>query len=463
MAYRPRSDCKAETRTNRPHETCPRCDEVAGAGICPKAGAVGHFALEFHQTFVLCIGVSCHRHRTGYWPPAVHARLVVFDATELDDQLAQSTGLRVARLLGIGEWKRQEEEEPKDWAKRRGFTGVTPTFRYQCHRLVTLLASLQLVAEAARRGLESVLVLEGDVRPLSNRPEYDMPASEVAALGATLRHHPWSIVRLHGYFWSFHKQCSSIKCLRKRREPAGSSYGPPRVTKHRLPKKRLGAAAWSNATFFGEGACPAECTCRPVGEPVHACVLSRRRNCTRACEIAPAPPGTEGCVVKDTVAFAVHRRAFGAFAQQRRRALRALVAVADLVNAAGGNVSALDKTWGLGEVEWRDALPWFDVWLPTSFPNIYVLPSVAVQQIKQADAETTIHFSEHCFYRALDSAPPSTPGTELLRNEKELEAFKAGPEGACVEKSCRGGGARNDKRSQRHTPVLRRYVRSVPS
>ena len=52
VQYRPRSSCVSETKRRTPHETCPRCDEVAGAGICPEAGAVGNFALEFAESKV---------------------------------------------------------------------------------------------------------------------------------------------------------------------------------------------------------------------------------------------------------------------------------------------------------------------------------------------------------------------------------------------------------------------------
>jgi len=377
VQYRPRSSCVTETKHRTPHETCPRCDEVAGAGICPEAGAVGNFALEFDRTFVLCAGLSCHRHRTGYWPPDVHSRLNLFEADELDSMLAVSAGPKVARLLGIGKYKFTGR-----WYEQPG----TAEFRYTRHRIVALLATLHLVKEAARRGLESVLILEGDVRPLSNLGLYSMAPDEVKALGHTLRRRPWSVLRLHGYFYPF---AFSRKGL------------------HRMP---------ANNGTFGPGECPAACACKPVGEPVHKCrqptrmrgrYPERGSRCVRACEIAPAASGTYGCVVKDTVAFAVHKRAYGAFLRQSHRAVEAIERVADQVTCNQGTCinknefEQLNETWGMSRSEWDAALPWFDVWLPQALPNIYIVPSIAAQQVKQGDADTSVHFAQHCLPQAL--------------------------------------------------------------
>ena len=253
--YVPRGDCTVEMRRRTPTATCPRCQEVAGAGVCPAPGSVGSLAREFDQVFVLCMGTSCLRHRTGYWPPGVHRKLTAFDAVDMDRTLSEEIGPQASQLLRIGANHSQHRSR------------ATPGESVLRHRVLALLAHLQLVAEAKRRGLQSVLILEADVRPLSNT-RYELQPDAVAEIADALRSREWSVLRLGGQFTEY---------------------------------------SWSR----NPAECPAGCACTPVTR--------------RTCEIRPPPAwGGAYCKVKDTVAYAVHRRAYGAFVSARHRALRAL-------------------------------------------------------------------------------------------------------------------------------------------
>ena len=95
-----------------------------------KAGSLGMLALEFDQIFVLCMGASCLRHRTGYWPPEVHQRLTVFDARDMDRTLSEQVGPNVSKLLNIGK------------AAVRRPNAAHNVLR---HRVLAFLATLQLV------------------------------------------------------------------------------------------------------------------------------------------------------------------------------------------------------------------------------------------------------------------------------------------------------------------------------
>ena len=320
VPYVPRGDCTVEMRQRTPTATCPRCQEVHGAGVCPAPGSVGSLALEFDQVFVLCMGAACLRHRTGYWPPEVHRKLTVFDAGDMDRTLSEEAGPQVSRLLNIGS-NRSMAKHPADNLLR--------------HRVLALLATLQLVVEAKRRGLQSVLILEADLHPLSNT-RYELQPDAVAGIADALRSRDWSVLRLGGQFWHY---------------------------------------SWSRKP----AACPTGCACTAVTN--------------HTCEIRPPAWGGEYCTVKDTVAFAVHHRAYGAFATARHRALRALH------RAVRTEAFAVNGTWGLPAEAFDGAwgeLPWFDMWLPATQPSIYVLPSIAVQQTKQGDVQSSVKFAAQC-------------------------------------------------------------------
>lgn len=186
------------------------------------------------------------------------------------------------------------------------------------------------------------------MRPLSDSPRFEMDEADLRALGAALQAHPWYVVRFGGYFWDY--------------------------AQHRHPQRT---------------ACPRECACTPLP------------NVRRACEVAAPADGARPCLVKEAVAVAVHRRAFSAFARTHRRAVHALRRAA---NATSVDSHVINSTWGLPDTAWDQGsgeLPWFDVWLATALPNIYVLPSVVTQQTKQQSVDTSVRFAAHCFPTAL--------------------------------------------------------------
>ena len=163
--------------------------------MCPAPGSLSRLALLFERTFVLCIGMNCMRHRTGYWPPAVHERLVVFDGHQLDGHLHRLAGpAAAARLLGVGSgstgslgWHQQSAATTRSLgmpvasmtAHAAGMAALgaptksastavqeqdTPAQRaWRAHRVLALLASLHMAHEARRRGLE--------VRPWLTEPK----------------------------------------------------------------------------------------------------------------------------------------------------------------------------------------------------------------------------------------------------------------------------------------------------
>ena len=151
---------------------------------------------------------------------------------------------------------------------------------------------------------------------------------------------------------------------------------------------RLGGQFWHHAWSRKPAECPAGCSCIAVTE--------------RACEIQPPRWGGEYCIVKDTVAFAVHQRAYGAFASTRQRALHALQRGVSQCAPACTMANVLNGTMGLPSEAFHSAwgdLPWFDMWLPATQPTIHVVPSIAVQQIKQGDITSSVKFKQQCFTR----------------------------------------------------------------
>ncbi|KAL1496841.1 hypothetical protein AB1Y20_014427 [Prymnesium parvum] len=183
--YAPRGDCAVAERRRKPSPRCPRCEEVAGAGVCPSPGSFSDFALLFNHTYVLCSArTTCRRHAYGYWPSRLHERMTLVDARRLDAELAATLGPSAARLLGI----------------RPAARGAPVWLRIVRHRILALLSSLRLVELAAAARRPHVLILEGDVRPV---PRHALSASALSSLRATLSLHPWTLVRPSGYFFHF--------------------------------------------------------------------------------------------------------------------------------------------------------------------------------------------------------------------------------------------------------------------
>ena len=346
------SSCEAAGRSSRFRATglgfpnCPRCQEVPGAGVCPSPGSLVEVMRSFDRTIVVCTGSTCARHTGGlYWPTDITQKLYVFDTKHID-QLVADHSTDIAQLLGLGS---PTEADPLVLPR------VSLDLKHSYHRIRTLLSAFETVLWADRIGLESVLIMEGDVRP---HPMSQLKQAEVAAFSEHLHVGNWSVVLLGGYFYH---------------------YG-----QHR-PRK---------------APCPAQCTCTPIptrhAKSTGSMVPSRSRS-IRFCEVASGVPADETgdiwtvaapCIVKDAVAFAVHRRAYPVFKRARDIALAALQEAVNITRQRRPGMQRLqpiNDTLGLSEELFNLALPWSDVWLPARLNNLYVLPVIVEQQMKQGE------------------------------------------------------------------------------
>ena len=288
-------------RTGKGWPGCPRCAEVPGAGVCPRPGTLEDVMLLFNRTAILCHSKNCERHRPSakYWSADVYSRLEIFEATRFDHELERRVyGSAVGELLGLrGKFARDPQ-------RSREFIGAW-------HRVRALLATLEVVHWAEQQGLDSVLVMEGDVRPV---PRNQLNQDEVQVLRARLQsaESRWSVVRLGGYFHSFSRYRGRVQ-----RDPSISSACPTECACSGGGR----AAAMSEALSAAQSGAAELTATHPLTK-----ALPR----PRLCEVA-APAATDGawntapfCNVKDSVAFAVHRSAYPTFRRARRLAVAAL-------------------------------------------------------------------------------------------------------------------------------------------
>ena len=143
----------------------------------------------------------------------MHRKLTAFDAFDMDRTLSEEIGPQASELLRIGSNRLHH---------RSRATAGDSVLR---HRVLALLAHLQLVVEANRRGLQSVLILEADVCPLSNT-RYELQPDAVAEIADALRSREWSVLRLGGQFTEYSWSRNPVEC------PAGCACTP--VTRHTL-------------------------------------------------------------------------------------------------------------------------------------------------------------------------------------------------------------------------------------
>ena len=284
----------------------------------------------------------------------------VIDGQDLDKALAKKLGPHAARLLGIDEPKELKRHAP-DW------------MRIARHRVLALFASLQVVELARAAQLPNALIFEGDVRPV---PSTALTADDISALRAYLAREEWQIVRPSGYFFDF--------------------------AQYRLRQQK-------------GRACPDQCQCEtPVGLR-RACVV--RRSSSHSLH--------DRCDVRDTVGFAASRATFPAFHKLRRTALEAF---SEMANAAAASQPSLlqpiNASFGWPAGPFNRLLPWFDKWLPARFDALYILPSIAVQQVRQGDVDTSRQFAKKCQAKASawsgTAAARATPrlATRCGRTEK---------------------------------------------
>jgi hypothetical protein len=209
------------------------------------------------------------------------------------------------------------------------------------HQVLALLSSLKIVDLARAAGRPNVLVLEGDVRPV---PRAALTTDDVVDLCSFVRAGEWEVIRPSGYFFDF-----------ARYRGGGRARG-----------------------------CPRQCRCARTTVQRGCLVLSSRQMQTR-------------CDVRDTVGFAAHARTFPVFRRMLRDVLRTVSEMASSDRAAHERETyPVNASFGWARPIFDARVPWFDKWLPARFDCLYILPSIAVQQTRQGDEETSASFRRHC-------------------------------------------------------------------
>lgn len=336
VEYAPRGNCVDAERRRVWSDTCPRCQEVPGAGVCPAPGTLADFMLLFNHTYVMCFGPeTCPRHRYGYWPIEVHRRMTVIDGHDLDRKLARRLGPHLAAWLGIS-------PSPHGSILGQSSIGEAPGWvRTLRHRVVALLSTLKVVDLARAAGLPNELVLEGDIRPV---PKFALNMDDISGLRSYMRESPWEVIRPSGYFFDF------------------SHYrGRGRARR-----------------------CPIQCQCAQT-------------TLKRACLVHRSTDIKTRCDVRDTVGFALHESTYPVFSKMRHEVLQTISEMASSTNSESMSPSyPINESFGLPHQIFEERMPWFDKWLPARFNSLYILPSIIVQQVRQGDTETSVSFQRHC-------------------------------------------------------------------
>ena len=189
-------------------------------------------------------------------------------------------------------------------------------------------------------------------------------------LGSELRQRPWEVIRPSGYF------------------------------RRTIPRNRSDTRA-----------CLPLCACHAIGRP-RGGLFSRDRaaagiGLSRVCEVDPQRgmrhddgSGAESipdlnlergdwCDVRNPDLYVVSRRSFVAFTRQRQRSLAAL-------RHAGRLHAARDRAGALAVLNNDSSLPYIDMWLAARFHNLFILPQLVVQQIRQFEASSSADFYSKC-------------------------------------------------------------------
>ena len=321
---------------------CPRCEERERAGVCPAPGTLGDVLSIFPRMYVLCVGGDCARHVGGYWPRSVSDRMRVIDIVALNVRLSHIAGQSLSPHLGIGG---QTPGNLELYAARK--------------RVLPLLAHLHAVHLAAREGVRGVVVLEGDIRPVPNNA---LSLNEVQQLRSGLTVHTWDVLRPSGYF--------------NRAFPRGVNSGTAK-------------------------SCLPACACHPVLQThMHRGPAKSPRTCeVLAQKGIDHDDGTSGegvpdfaapfCDVRNPDLYAASSRAFIAFSRLRSRALASLRRAGELHSQ--GYIKAAQA-----ELENTTNFPYIDMWIAARFNNLFILPQLAVQHIRQGEAYTSALFAARC-------------------------------------------------------------------
>ncbi len=386
-----------------PTARCPRCDAHAlRPHVCPDPKPLADVASLFDATYVLCAGeAQCLRHRqrlSPYWPQSMAVE--AHEGPAIDRRLVAEHGAPLAWLFGL----------PLPQSPQFGRSAlrplptrppIPPDLIWARHRVRTLFSHLELVRTAHLRNLSSVFVIEADVRPLGGRRELRPP--QLAALAARLRSRRWSVLRAAG---QYHDYSSSY-----RREPKAC----PRFCRCEpvpgLEGRVCEIAAASHAAAPDAAAAAPRPRRRHAGEPPRAAEAT-----AEAVSLATVPSLSERefCDVRDTTAYAVSAAAFPTFLQARERALRAareafarhLSSTSPSTSPNAPSASASfgrlpNSSFGLPTDRHfsPEGLPWIDLWLPSALDALHVLPSLAVQHVKQHSADSSDKFARACLPR----------------------------------------------------------------
>ena len=206
-----------------------------------------------------------------------------------------------------------------------------------------LLAHLSMVQDAASSHLRNVLILEADAVPtlavaqLAENKSHAVLAA--LRLQQALAHHPWSVLRLSGMFYS--------------QEFAPIIRGTPKGRDQRKCSRQCQCSEWAGSSWV-QGTLPR----------VHLCEVKKATQPSH--RIMPMVADLDAwCDVRDTAAYGIHQSAYESFTTY----LEHLRSLPQWLHRAVHDVPAIDN------------------WLPHALPNIYVLPTVVTQPSSKSDSQ----------------------------------------------------------------------------
>jgi len=292
----------------------------------------------FEKIFVLCVDQRCkrHQHDGDFWPTDVQPNVVIFDGRQLHKHFPELHVL---------------------------FPSSSSTYRY--HRFATLLSFTHMVTEAKKDGLQNVLYVEDDVQALPGGPV------NVTKLQSSMANEDWDLMRF-GALW----------------DSAVSGPGSPPGC-----RKNCECREWG---LPNGGLCTTDTYRRTNFSHYHAQALSPLFNVSHPpIMFEESQLENVGCVLKSTISVGVNKHAYDDIEAMLIYILLRMKLITHArcsngdspddcarrqcrtVNATKSNKSTRECR---NDESLHKSLPWSDVWLPTSFRNVYILPAVVSQQ-----------------------------------------------------------------------------------
>ncbi len=181
--------------------------------LLTRTSLLGRLLESYDQIFVLCNRATCDVHSpTGaadgrrMWWPGIQRRVVTFDAENLDREhhsILLWAGCDQQKRSSARDGGRITTKMCSSFSRAGGGNDWRRTSR---HRLAALLAHLRLVAEAAKRNLTSIMILEADAVPALAVDRLSHNKSHALLLARQMQHalsvHPWKVLRLSGMFYT---------------------------------------------------------------------------------------------------------------------------------------------------------------------------------------------------------------------------------------------------------------------